>query len=171
MSVLTMPNRAQRRASSSQRGGQAPTIREESEFDGFWVNVGPTLPDGTFIRLNRGIAVDDLRIQPIYDTTAPERKAELTILNAVVRAIQGKCNPKKLAEGEHIVLKNLQVVIYRRMEGTEDGGSASIDADVEAMLFGADDDGVEEDVLGSQEKKVAPKTTESKRRRLDIEED
>lgn len=167
MSVLTMPNRAQRRASASARG-QAPTIREESEFDGFWVNVGPTLPDGTFVRLNRGIAVDDLRIQPIYDTTTPERKAELTILNAVVRAIQGKCNPKKLAEGEHIVLKNLQVVIYRRMEGTEDGASASIDADVEAMLFGSDE---EEDVLGSQETKAGAKTTESKRRRLDIEED
>lgn len=140
MSVITMSNRAQRRASTSNRSAQAPTIREASEFDGFWVNVGPVQPDGTFARLNRGIAVSDLQIRQIYETTDPVRKAELTITNSVVRAIQAKSNTKSLAEGEYIVLKNLQVVLYRRMEGSEGESTAALDADVEAMLFGDDDE-------------------------------
>lgn len=140
MSVISMSNRQTRRAAGSNRGGaQAPTIREADEFEGFWVNVGPVLPDGTFARLNRGIAVSDLRIQQIYETTDPARKAELTLLNSFVRAIQAKANGKALAEGEHIVLKNLQVVLYRRMEGSEGETTASLDAQVEDLLFGDDE--------------------------------
>lgn len=140
MSVITMSNRASRRAAGNRGSNAAPTIREASEFDGFWINVGPVQPDGTFARLNRGIAVSDLQIRQIYETTDPQRKAELTITNAVVKAIQNKANVKTLAEGEYIVLRNLQVVLYRRMEGTEGESTAALDADVEAMLFGDDDE-------------------------------
>lgn len=140
MSVITMSNRSSRRAVSSNRGSAEGTIRQADEFDGYWINVGPIQADGSFARLNRGIAVSDLQIRQIYETTDPVRKAELTITNAVVKAIQAKSNAKKLAEGEYIVLKNLQVVLYRRMEGTEGESTAALDADVEAMLFGDDDE-------------------------------
>lgn len=140
MSVITMSNRRGAKSASNRAGGAAPTIREQDEFEGFWVNIGPNMPDGNFARLNRGIAVSDLQIRQIYETTDPQRKAELTITNAVVRAIQSKANAKKLAEGEFIVLKNLQVVLYRRMEGSEGETTASLDAEVEALLFGEDDD-------------------------------
>lgn len=140
MSVITMSNRASRRAGSSNRGQTEGTIRQADEFEGFWVNVGPISADGSFARLNRGIAVSDLQIRQIYETTDPQRKAELKITNAVVKAIQSKANAKKLAEGEYIVLKNLQVVLYRRMEGSEGETTAALDAEVEAMLFGDDED-------------------------------
>ena len=140
MSVITMSNRAARRAGSSNRGQTEGTIRQADEFDGFWLNVGTMRPDGTFARLNRGIAVSDLQIRQIYETTDPQRKDELTITNAIVKAIQAKANGKKLGEGEFIVLKNLSIVLYRRMEGTEGESTAALDADVEAMLFGDDDE-------------------------------
>ena len=140
MSVITMSNRATRRAASSNRADAGSTIRQADEFDGFWLNVGTMRPDGTFARLNRGIAVSDLQIRQIYETTDPQRKDELTITNAIVKAIQAKANGKKLGEGEFIVLKNLSIVLYRRMEGTEGESTAALDADVEAMLFGDDDD-------------------------------
>ena len=140
MSVITMSNRASRRAGSSNRGQTEGTIRQADEFDGFWLNVGTMRPDGTFARLNRGIAVSDLQIRQIYETTDPQRKDELTITNAIVKAIQAKANGKKLGEGEFIVLRNLSIVLYRRMEGTEGESTAALDADVEAMLFGDDED-------------------------------
>lgn len=140
MSVITMSNRAPRRGAASNRGQTEGTIRQADEFDGFWLNVGTMRPDGTFARLNRGIAVSDLQIRQIYETTDPQRKDELTITNAIVKAIQAKANGKKLGEGEFIVLKNLSIVLYRRMEGTEGESTAALDADVEAMLFGDDED-------------------------------
>lgn len=166
MSVITMSNRASRRAGSSNRGQTEGTIRQADEFDGFWVNVGPIGADGSFARLNRGIAVSDLQIRQIYETTDPQRKAELTITNAVVKAIQSKANAKKLAEGEYIVLKNLQVVLYRRMEGSEGETTAALDAEVEAMLFGDDEDepkssattGIDSDDIEAEiERRVAEK--------------
>lgn len=140
MSVITMSNRAIRRAAGSNRGQTEGTIRQADEFDGFWLNVGTMRPDGTFARLNRGIAVSDLQIRQIYETTDPQRKDELTITNAIVKAIQAKANDKKLGEGEFIVLRNLSIVLYRRMEGTEGESTAALDADVEAMLFGDEED-------------------------------
>lgn len=146
MSVLSMSNRSTRRAQASAvRNDAGPTIRQSDEFDGFWVNVGPVQPDGSFARLNRGIAVSDLQIRQIYETTDPARKAELTLTNAIVKAIQSKANAKKLGEGEYIVLKNLQVVLYRRMEGSDGETTAALDADVEAMLFGDEDDHADPD--------------------------
>ena len=140
MSVITMSNRAARRGAASNRADAGSTIRQADEFDGFWLNVGTMRPDGTFARLNRGIAVSDLQIRQIYETTDPQRKDELTITNAIVKAIQAKANGKKLGEGEFIVLRNLSIVLYRRMEGTEGESTAALDADVEAMLFGDDDE-------------------------------
>ncbi len=165
MSVITMSNRATRRAGSSNRSDAGSTIRQADEFEGFWVNVGPIQADGSFARLNRGIAVSDLQIRQIYETTDPQRKAELTITNAVVKAIQAKANAKNLGEGEYIVLRNLQVVLYRRMEGTEGESSAALDADVEAMLFGDDDEpkssattGIDSDDIEAEvERRVAEK--------------
>lgn len=166
MSVITMSNRASRRAGSSNRGQTEGTIRQADEFDGFWLNVGTMRPDGTFARLNRGIAVSDLQIRQIYETTDPQRKDELTITNAIVKAIQAKANGKKLGEGEFIVLRNLSIVLYRRMEGTEGESTAALDADVEAMLFGDDEDdpkssattGIDSDDIEAEvERRVAEK--------------
>lgn len=139
MSVIRMTNSNARRTGRSTTAGQ-PTIREADEFEGFWVNVGPVGSDGNFARLNRGIAVSDLQIRQIYETTDPARKAELALTNAVVRAIKSKANAKKLAEGEYIVLNNLKVVLYRRMEGSEGETTAALDAEVESLLFGDEDE-------------------------------
>lgn len=139
MSVIRMTSSNARRTARNTTAGQS-TIREADEFEGFWINVGPVASDGTFARLNRGIAVSDLQIRQIYETTDPARKAELALTNAVVRAIKSKANTKKIAEGEYIVLNNLKVVLYRRMEGSEGETTAALDAEVEALLFGDDDD-------------------------------
>ena len=140
MSVITMTNRAARRAvgSNSRTGRNQPaeTIQQDDEFQGFWLNIGVQRPDGKFYRLNRGVAVSDLTIRPVYENTDPDRKAELLLMNKIVRAIQGRANHETMAEGEHIVLPNLQVMLYRKMEGADGVDDTEGDDEIENWLFG-----------------------------------
>lgn len=135
MSVVAMTSKNTRRAARSTTAIPA----EESEFQGFWLNVGVMTDTGSFARLNRGIAVDDLMTRRVYESTDPAYAAEVSLTNQIVTAIKKHATSKKLGEGEHIVLKNLTVVLYRRQEGSELDGDAQQAADVEKMLFGPDE--------------------------------
>lgn len=137
MSVITMTNRATRRT----RGAAQPqeTIQQDDEFQGFWLNIGIQRPDGKFFRLNRGVAVSDLTIRPVYENTDPDRKAELVLMNKIVRAIQKRSNCETIGEGEHTVLPNLQVMLYRKMEGVDGVEDNDNDEELENWLFGQDE--------------------------------
>lgn len=163
MSVITMGSRNTRRAQTSGRNAIAAPV-EESEFQGFWLNVGVMTDTGNFARLNRGIAVDDLMTRRVYESTDPGYAAEVSLTNQIVNAIKKRATKKKLGEGEHIVLKNLTVVLYRRQEGTEMDDDSQQAADIEAMLFGADD--AEE--VETPAPKAQNKVTRSK---LDLDDD
>ena len=162
MSVITMTNRAARRAQNTgnARGRQQPaeTIQQDDEFAGFWLNIGVQRPDGKFFRLNRGVAVSDLLVRPVYENTDPDRKAELVLMNKIVRAIQGRSNHETMAEGEHIVLPNLQVMLYRKMEGVDGTTDTESDEELDNWLFGTNEkaaEPTEDEVEAEIERRVA----------------
>ena len=144
MSVISMENRAQRRAASSNRARAsqaqaASTIEQADEFVGYWLNLGVQRQDGTFHRLNRGVAVSDLFVRPIYEATDPARKEELALTNKIVAALQNFIRTSKLGEGEHKLLGNLQVCLYRKMEGTDGVDGVDDTNEVAEWLFGEGD--------------------------------
>lgn len=132
MSVVAITSRSNRRAASANR-----TIeREETEFQGFWLNIGVRLKDGTFARLSRGVAVDDLRTGQIYDTTDPGYAQQVAFMNTVTETIRKMSDKRKVAAGEAIELPLLEVILYRKKEGT-DGVQATMKLDdMEALLTG-----------------------------------
>ncbi len=149
MSVISMENRAQRRAASSNRARAsqaqaASTIEQDDEFVGYWLNLGVQRQDGTFHRLNRGVAVSDLFVRQIYEATDPARKEELILTNKIVTALQNFIRTGKLGEGEHKLLGNLQVCLYRKMEGSDGTDGVDDSNEIADWLFGegeADTDG------------------------------
>lgn len=149
MSVISMENRAQRRAASSNRARAsqaqaASTIEQTDEFVGYWLNLGVQRQDGTFHRLNRGVAVSDLFVRQIYEATDPARKEELILTNKIVTALQNFIRTGKLGEGEHKLLGNLQVCLYRKMEGSDGTDGVEDSNEIADWLFGegeADTDG------------------------------
>jgi len=172
MSVITMTNRATRRAAGSNsrtgRNQPAETIQQDDEFQGFWLNIGVQRPDGKFYRLNRGVAVSDLTIRPVYENTDPDRKAELLLMNKIVRAIQSRANHETMAEGEHITLPNLQVMLYRKMEGADGVDDTEGDEEIENWLFGNEAEKSqaepEADLEAEIERRVAERIAASKRK-------
>ena len=144
MSVISMENRAQRRAASSNRARAsqaqaASTIEQADEFVGYWLNLGVQRQDGTFHRLNRGVAVSDLFVRQIYEATDPARKEELVLTNKIVTALQNFIRSGKLGEGEHKLLANLQVCLYRKMEGSDGTDGIEDTNEVADWLFGEGD--------------------------------
>lgn len=112
--------------------------REPSEFDGCWINVGPTMAGATpeenkHVRLPRGIAVSDMQPQRVYATMDPDYAAQVTLVNQVIAVIQDKC--RNLAEGESVSI-NLDVVLYKRQEEAEVEVNKTEIADLSAALFG-----------------------------------
>lgn len=141
MSVISMENRAQRRAASSNRARAsqaqaASTIEQADEFVGYWLNLGVQRQDGTFHRLNRGVAVSDLFVRQIYEATDPARKEELILTNKIVTALQNFIRTGKLGEGEHKLLGNLQVCLYRKMEGSDGVDGVDDSNEISDWLFG-----------------------------------
>lgn len=117
-----------------------------SEFAGVYLNpgvwLGETDDDGNviegtrhFARTNKGVAIEDLLVQTVYENTNDERKAEIAAINPIVEALREKA--KDMAEGEMIPVK-LELVLYKRQEGSEVGATMSAkDKDaVRAALFG-----------------------------------
>lgn len=118
----------------------AAATRDEDEFAGLWINVGPESETGEegvtkFNRLPRGIAVSDLKDHKIYASTNEEWASEARLVNKVMAMIRAK--GLTLAEGESVNL-NLSVQLYRRQEVVDqvEVASASDDAQLEAQLFG-----------------------------------
>ena len=135
MSVTAISKNTRRRSSAIES-------REESEFDGLWVNVGVIMAgdaeDGsedTFVRLPRGIAISDLKETKIYETTNPEFAAQANLGNQLIQMIQSKAS--KLAEGESTRIK-LECRLYRRQDEANITPTPEANHDLEAALFGDD---------------------------------
>lgn len=118
----------------------APAAREESEFDGLWINVGvETALEGTdgeeakFVRLPRGIAVSDLVDHKVYASTNPDWAEEANIANAVMEAIRQK--GLTLEEGEAVTME-LSVQLYRRQEQVEQVAASADTKAISAQIFG-----------------------------------
>lgn len=115
----------------------APAAREESEFDGLWINVGvhSANEDGTenFVRLPRGIAVSDLTDHKIYQNTNADWAAEASLANTIMNLIREE--GLKLEEGEAMPI-NLSVQLYRRQEAVEQVAAPADTTDVKSQLFG-----------------------------------
>jgi hypothetical protein len=125
---------------SRTRSATAAAPAEVSEFDGLWLNFGVNMGDGetsTFVRLPRGVAVDDLKTKKIYDRQIaenPDYAAEVQLMNNLITLIQDKA--LTLAEGESIPL-NLEVQLYRRQEASEDVAPTKQDlSELGASIFG-----------------------------------
>jgi len=107
MSVITSISKNSRRNTSTQ---------EADEFEGLWLNPGIFVGDEEnpkFVRLNRGVAVSDLKTRKLYESMDPDFAAEQQLLNERVEAIRERA--MELAEGEYVVI-NMPMVLYRRQE-------------------------------------------------------
>ena len=117
----------------------ATSNREKSEFDGLWINVGvySAFEGGEgnekFVRLPRGIAVDDLLDHKVYPNTNEDWAAEATLANTIMGLIREE--GLKLGEGKAMPI-NLSVQLYRRQEAVEQVAPAADTTDVKEQLFG-----------------------------------
>jgi hypothetical protein len=147
MSSITLTSRAARaaRRGAAQRATTGISD-DESEFQGFWLNVGIRMPNGSFARLNRGIAIDDLFTRKVYESTDAEYGKEIAVTNKAVTILKRLATAKKMGEGESIPLPNLEVVLYRKQEGSEMDGDAMDLAEMEAFLLGTNSDADEDEI-------------------------
>ena len=144
MSVITMTSRNTRRNARATTNS-AVADATDSEFQGFWINVGIKMPNGQIARLNRGIAVDDLVTRKVYESTDPQYAKEIALTNKAVAILRKLSTKKRMDEGEAIPLPNLTVFLYRKQEGTEmDDDNAGL-AEMEAFLLGTADDGYDDE--------------------------
>lgn len=116
----------------------ASSTRQESEYDGLWINVGVHSKDEetgeeNFVRLPRGIAVADLVDHKVYANTNEDWAAEATLANTIMNLLREE--GMKLGEGEAMPV-NLSVQLYRRQEAVEQVAPAADTSDVKAKLFG-----------------------------------
>ena len=131
------------KASRATVAARVATTSEESEFDGFWINVGVYTgeeADAKFVRLPRGIAVGDLKAKKVSDTMDPDFAAQVEMMNEMITAIQEACltggaNGKPMALGESIPIQ-LSAVLYRRKEEVDAPRDASVAKSVRSALFG-----------------------------------
>ncbi len=132
MAIISVP--------TSNRG--KPTIKETSEYEGLWINIGvlqvpaDDAPEGTepnFVRLPRGVAVADLQLRKIFDNMAPEFAAQANLMNQLILAIQKKA--LGLDEGESVTI-NLEAQLYRRQEESAISETPEENTNLEAALFG-----------------------------------
>ena len=163
MSVVTMSSRGAR--STRRAAAQAAIPAEESEFQGFWLNAGIRMPNGNFARLNRGIAIDDLVTRKVYESTDPEYAKEIALTNKAVAILRKLATKKRMAEGEAIPLPNLELVLYRKQEGSEMDDDTQGLAEMEAFLLGTNDHDDDEDET------PAPKAKTGKVTRIQVEAD
>lgn len=124
-------------ATSNKRTATTSNTREESEFDGLWLNVGVATSeeedgDTKFVRLPRGIAVSDLQDHKVYANTNPEWAAEAQLVNSIMDMIRKR--GLTLAEGEAMPI-NLSVQLYRRQEQVEQVAAPADTSDLESQLF------------------------------------
>ena len=134
--AFTLATKNGKRTSTS----SGASTREESEFDGLWINVGVTsaiegAEDGEtkFIRLPRGIAVSDLADHKVYANTNPDWAAEATLANGIMDVIRQA--GLELEEGESIPLQ-LHVQLYKRQEQVEQAPASADTADLRASIIG-----------------------------------
>lgn len=122
---------------NGKRTKAATANRQESEFDGLWINVGVHSSDEEgeekFVRLPRGIAVSDLVDHKVYANTNEDWAAEATLANTIMNLIREE--GMKLDEGESMPV-NLSVQLYRRQETVEQVASVTDTSNVKAQLFG-----------------------------------
>ena len=127
-------------SSASKRTAKPAAANEASEYDGYWLNMGPTVAGaegetGKFLRLPRGVAISDLKIRKVYENMDPEFAAEVNLINSVIKLLQSKCDGKTLAEGESMKV-NLDVYLYRRQEEADVVEDKTVASSLEASLFG-----------------------------------
>lgn len=126
-----------RRTTTAQTQGRT-FEREESEFDGLWINVGVNMKDEesgetSFVRLPRGVAVSDLKPQKMYASMDPDRAAQANLMNQLIDMIQTRAS--ELGEGEAVSI-NLEAQLYRRQEETVAPVSTAGNDALKAALFG-----------------------------------
>lgn len=129
-----------KRSSVVSRASNNSAAAEVSEFNGIYLNVGVQMGEGkeaTFVRLPRGIFVDDLKTKPIYDRQVaenPDYAAEVQLANNLVTLIKEKA--LTLEEGEFVPL-NFEVQMYRRTEASEDVAPTKADlSELGNAIFG-----------------------------------
>jgi len=121
-------------ASKSRRNNNTET---SDEFEGLWLNPGIFVgdeDDQKFVRLNRGVAVSDLKTRKLYESMDPDFAAEQQLLNERVEAIRERA--LELDEGEYVVI-NMPMVLYRRQEEANVAPTPkAAKADIRKELFG-----------------------------------
>lgn len=107
------------------------------EFEGLWLNPGIFVgddKDAKFVRLNRGVAISDLKTRKLYESMDPDFAAEQQLLNERVEAIRERA--LELKEGEYVVI-NMPMVLYRRQEEADVAPTPkAAKADIRKELFG-----------------------------------
>jgi hypothetical protein len=118
-----------RNNNSNRRSGNSRND-QPSEFEGIWLNIGVMTGDENdpenqrFLRLPRGVAIEDLQTRRVYDTMDPDFAEDVHTTNNLIKTLQEL--GLELEEGESMNL-NLSVQIYRRQEAQEDAGPTKED--------------------------------------------
>lgn len=136
---MTIISKAARATVAATRSTQT----EESEYEGFWINIGVYTgeeADAKFVRLPRNIAVGDLKPKKLYENMDADYAAQVEMMNEVITAIKEACltggpNGKPMAEGQMIPIQ-LSAVLYRRQEEAEVPRDATVAKSVRSALFG-----------------------------------
>jgi hypothetical protein len=118
------------------RSSKTAAAATTSPLAGLYLNPGITMgegDDGKFVRLPRGVALEDLKTRKIYDNMDADFAAEVEIMNEVINALHEAGLPLK--EGESVSV-NLECRIYRRMEGVEAPVNTEVKSSVHKALFG-----------------------------------
>lgn len=123
--------------STASKARRNNTTQDSDEFEGLWLNPGIFVGDENdqkFVRLNRGVAVSDLKTRKLYESMDPDFAAEQQLLNERVEAIRERA--LELDEGEFVVI-NMPMVLYRRQEEADVAPTPkAAKADIRKELFG-----------------------------------
>lgn len=107
-----------------------------SEYAGIWLNFGVQMNTGDgeskYVRLPRGVAVEDLQTKKVFPTMDPDYAAEVTLVNQLIELIREA--GLKLEEGGSQSI-NLEAQIYKRMEESEPVQTAEDTSALKGMLF------------------------------------
>lgn len=97
----------------------------------YWANIGVELADGSFVSLPVGVALDDLKVQPIRGKASPEfvqlRQRQQALLSRVQETLSN------LKPGEAVINSKLSIE-FRRVNDEVEVNSASSDVDFSSLF-------------------------------------